>query len=145
MRFSMAVEAARARYPDNGRFSLLLDESINDVVKRERVPAARGIYIIYSCDDAARPLYIGRAGTVNQDGKWKKQGLAKRLTMKQQGKYRRDYFQDQMSKQSIAALTFHWFVTHDQTNKVIPALAEMELLQAHFDEYDCLPTLNLCA
>ena len=145
MTFAMAVEAARGRYPHNGRFSLLPEESINDVVKRERVPAARGIYIIYKYDDAEKPWYIGRAGTVNQDGAWKEQGLAKRLTMKQEGKYRREYFRELMRERSLAGLMFQWFVTHDQTNKVIPALAELELLQAHLDEYGCLPKLNRCA
>lgn len=145
MTFAMAVEDARTRYPNNGQFSLLPEESINDVVKRERVPAARGVYIIFRCDDAERPLYIGKAGTVNQNGAWKEQGLAKRLTMKQDRKYRREYFRDLMSDQSIAGLTFQWFVTHDQDNKIIPALAEMELLQAHLDQYDCLPKLNRCA
>jgi hypothetical protein len=143
--FVMAVEDALKRYPNNGRFSLLCGESINDVVKRENIPAARGVYIIFRCDDADRPLYIGKAGTVNQDGAWKEQGLAERLTMKQDGKYRREYFGELMSEQSIAGLTVQWFVTHDQINKVIPALAEMELLQAHFDQYDCLPKLNRCA
>lgn len=145
MTFAMAVEEARIRYPNNGRFSLLAEESINDVVKREKVPAARGVYIIFRCDNAERPIYIGRAGTVNQDGKWKEQGLAKRLTMKQGGECRRNFFRSEMRKQSIAGLTFLWFVTHDQNNKIIPALAEMELLQAHFDQYDCLPQLNRCA
>lgn len=132
MTFAMAVDDARTRFPNNGRFSLHAEESINDVVKREKVPAGRGVYIIFRWDDAERPLYIGRAGTVNQDGKWKEQDLAKRLTMKQGGKYRREYFRDLMREQSIAGLTFQWFATYDQTNKVIPALAEMELLQAPF-------------
>ena len=145
MTFAMAVENAVSRYPNNGCFSLLPEESINDVVKREGVPAARGIYIIYRCDDAERPLYIGKAGTVNQDGVWKEQGLAKRFTMKQDGKYRREYFRELMSNQSIPGLTFLWFVTHDAIIKVIPTLAEMELLQAHFDQYECLPKLNRCA
>jgi hypothetical protein len=145
MTFVMAVEDARTRYPNNGRFSLLRDESINDVVKREKLPDARGVYVIFRSDDAERPLYIGKAGTVNQGGGWKEQGLAKRLTMKQDGKYRREYFRNLMSEQSIAGLTFLRFVTHDEPNKIIPALAEMELLQAHFDQYGCLPERNLCA
>jgi hypothetical protein len=144
MTFAMAVDGARARYPNNGCFRLLPEESINDVVKREKVPAARGVYIIYRCDDAEKPLYIGKAGTVNQDGVWKEQGLAKRFTMKQDGKYRREYFRELMSKESIPGLAFQWFVTHDQINNVIPALAEMELLQAHFDQFQCLPKLNRC-
>jgi hypothetical protein len=145
MTFARAVEDARTRFPNNGRFSLRPDESINEVVKREKVPNARGIYIVFGCDDGQRPLYIGKAGTVNQGGTWKDQGLAKRLTMKQDGKFRREYFRELMMKEAVAGLSFQWFVTHDQDSKVIPALAEMELLQAHFDQYDCLPKLNRCA
>jgi hypothetical protein len=65
--------------------------------------------------------------------------------MKQGGECRRNFFRSEIRKQSIGGLTFLWFVTHDQNNKIIPALAETELLQAHFDEFDCLPELNLCA
>jgi hypothetical protein len=143
--FASAIEDASRRFPNHGRFSLLPDESINEVVKRCSIPNARGVYIIFRCDDAERPLYIGKAGTVNQGGAWKEQGLAKRLTMKQGGKYRREYFRDLMNEGSITGLTFQWFVTHDQNNKIIPALAEMELLQAYFDQYNCLPKLNQCA
>jgi len=39
---------------------------------------------------------------VNQGGAWKEQGLAKRLTMKQGGKYRREYFREKMSVPSRA-------------------------------------------
>jgi hypothetical protein len=144
MTLESAIKDARTRFANNGRFSLLPDESINEVVKREKVANARGIYIIFRCDDAQKPLYIGKAGTVNLDGAWKKQGLSERLTMKQDGMYRRDFFRKLMKEGSIAGLTFHWFVTHDQNSKIIPALAEMELLQAHFDQYGCLPKLNRC-
>jgi hypothetical protein len=65
--------------------------------------------------------------------------------MKQDGKYRREYFRELMSEESIAGLTFRWFVTHDQNKRIIPALPEIELLQAHFDQFDCLPKLNRCA
>ena len=142
--FERAVKDAHTRFPSNGRFSLLHYECIDDVVRREKVPNARGIHIIFRCDDAQRPLYIGKAGSVNQDGTWKEQGLAKRLTMKQNGMYRSDFFRKLMNEESIDRLTFYWFVTHDQDSKVIPALAEMELLQAHFDQYGCLPKLNRC-
>ena len=140
-----AIEYFRGRFPNNGRFSLLRDESIDEVVRREKVPNARGVYVIFRCDDAQNPLQIGKAGTMNQDGSWKKQGLARRLTMKQDGMYRSAFFRKLMKEESIDRLTFHWFATHDGNSKVIPGLAEMELLQAHFDQYGCLPKLNRCA
>jgi hypothetical protein len=143
MDFETALNQARNRFA-NGRFVLSCHESINDVVRRENVPHARGIYVVFADCDLQRPLYVGKAGTINQDGSWKDQGLAKRLTMKQDGIYRREFFCKLMKEKSIVGLTFHWFVTHDQGNSIIPALAEMELLQAFWNQHACLPELNKC-
>lgn len=143
MTFKDSIERAETRF-SYGRFSLLPDESIKDVVNRENVPNARGIYIIFRCDDLQIPLYIGKAGTMQTDGTWKKQGLRERLTMKQDGMYRSEFFRKLMSDKVLTGLTFLWFVTHHQNSGVIPAFAEMELLQAHYDQYGSLPELNKC-
>jgi hypothetical protein len=45
-------------------------------------------------------------------------------------------------RECIEGLQFHWFITHDRKEGRLPALAEMELLQAHFDEFKCLPAFN---
>jgi hypothetical protein len=146
MTLGSAIEGAGTRFTINGQFSLLPDESIDEVVRREKVPNdARGIYIIFRSDDLQHPLYIGRAGTIKTDGSWKDQGLGKRLTMKQGGMFRREFFRKLMADKCRAGLTFLWFVTHGQNRKIIPALAEMELLQVHYDEYGCLPELNKSA
>jgi len=142
MTLKSAIESARTRFANNGRFSLLPDESIDEVVRRENVPNARGIYIIFRCDDLDRPLYIGRAGTIETSGSWKNQGLRERLTKKQERKPRHEFFCKLMADKGLAGLTFLWFVTHDQNSRIIPALAEMELLQAHYDTCGCLPELN---
>jgi hypothetical protein len=73
MTLESAIDDTRTRFANNGRFSLLPGESINKVARREKVPNGRGIYIIFRCDDSQRPLYIGKAGTINQNGTWKKQ------------------------------------------------------------------------
>jgi hypothetical protein len=144
MTFNRSIEQALARYDQNGQFLLLPHESINEVVRRENVPNAFGVYIILRSDIPECPLYIGKAGTLCTNGKWKRQGIRKRLTMKQgKGKvYRKECFRKLMADKGLAELRFLWFVTHDQTSGVIPALAEMELLQAHFDQFRCLPELN---
>ena len=36
----------------------------------------------------------------------------------------------------------HWFVTFDQHIRVLPAKAQSDLLQAHFDEWGRLPPWN---
>jgi len=58
------IERTRTRFPHNRRFSLLPEEFINEVVDREKVPDARGVYIMFRSDDLDRPLYIGKAGTI---------------------------------------------------------------------------------
>jgi hypothetical protein len=113
-------------------------------VRRENVPNAPGVYIIFRSDVLECPLYIGKAGTINTNGSWREQGLRKRLTMKQDQVYRRKFFCKLMADRGLAGLTFFWFVTHDQTSGVIPAFAEMALLQAHYDQFRCLPELNKC-
>ena len=144
MTFKSVVESAHARFENNGQFLLLPDESINEVVRRENVPDAPGIYMIFRRDDLEQPLYIGKSGTMMTDGSMKKQSLRKRLTMKQERVYRSGFFRKLMADNGIAGLTFLWFVTHDSNSRIIPALAEMELVQAHYDIYGRLPTLNKC-
>jgi hypothetical protein len=144
MTFVKALTDTRGKFQHTGRFTLQSSESINNVVKRERIPNERGAYIICKCDDHCTTLHIGKAGTLNQDGSWKDQGIAERLTRKQDGIYRREYFLRLMKNEATAGLTFEWFVTHDANTKVIPALVELILLQAYFDQYACLPKLNRC-
>src|SRR5665213_1698765 len=139
--FQIAIDRARTRFA-HGRFELLCGQSINDVVEEANVPEAHGIYVIFSCDDLERPLYIGKAGTVKTDGSFKAQTLAVRLTNQQCGKSRRKFFGELMKEKYPAGLTFLWFVTHDKDSRIIPALAETELLQAHYEQYKCLPELN---
>lgn len=138
------IDSARSRFR-SGQFTLPAGGSIDQAVRREEVPDAPGVYLYYGCDDSERPLYIGRAGTMNTDGSWKKQFLRKRLTMKQGGKFRRNFFRDLIAQRGLTGLTFIWFVTFDHKAGVIPAFFEMALLQAHYDQYGCLPELNKCA
>jgi hypothetical protein len=145
MIFDLAMKEIQTRFSEHGQFSLHSDESINEVVRREKVPNGRGVYIIFRSDDSDHPLYIGKAGTANQDGTWRRQGIAKRLTMKQERMYRRDYFRKVIAEESVAGLTFHWYVTWNGESKILPTLAEMELMQAHFGQFGCLPKLNRSA
>ena len=138
------IDHARTRFANNGSFSLHPGECIKEVVRREKVPNLPGVYIIFQSDDLQRPIYVGKAGTIKTDGSWKIQGIRKRLTMKQSGMYRSKFFSKLMAEKGISSLTFFWFVTYLQNSNIIPALAEMELLQAHYEQFGCLPELNKC-
>src|SRR5438094_6048563 len=103
MTLESAIESALTRFANKGQFSLLPSESINEVLNREKVPNAPGVYIIFRGDDSElkRPLYIGKAGSLKPDGSWKDQGLKKRLTNQQRGMARRKFFCKMMTGEGV--------------------------------------------
>lgn len=143
MRMDRILTEFRSRFPTRGEFLLAHHESINDVVTRENIPTGYGVYVISGCRGAHRAiLYIGKAGTVLQGGTFKKQGLRKRLTMKQDRMRRKDFFRNVMLTRDLEALHFEWFVTYDDKQRVPPFLAEAQLLAAFLEDHGQLPDLN---
>jgi len=143
MNIENLLRSYRKRYSPNGCFELLPKESIIDTVANNQVPNKYGIYIFSGKTKfKAEIIYIGRAGTINQDGTFKKQGIGKRLTMKQSGMYRENFFQKVIEDFGYEALSFEWFVTYNESNNILPGFAEAELLQAFFDDFGQLPRLN---
>lgn len=143
MRLVEVIREFHDRFPRNGEFDLRPGESIYHVVRREAVPNEFGAYIIYgtpSCSGEA--IYIGKAGTLEQGGSLKKQGLSKRLLMRQGGKRRAEFFREVMDQSAPKGLSFAWFITFDGPRRVLPALAEAQLLQAFFEDRGALPLLN---
>jgi hypothetical protein len=130
----------------HGEFRLFPGQSINSVVIHEGVSIDYGVYIISGCRETERNIiYIGKAGTIAQDGRTKKQGLRKRLTMKQGGLYRRQFFQNVMFDHNLDCPRVEWFVTYSNRGGTPPFLAEAELLAAYPAEHGRLPVLNLSA
>ena len=118
-------------------------ESIDEMVVREEVSEGYGVYVISGFRNAEREiLYIGKSGTVCQDGSMKRQGIRKRLTMKQDGMRRRTFFKKVIAEKNLNELHIEWFVTYP---KIPPFLAESELLAAYLTESGKLPVLNKAA
>jgi hypothetical protein len=141
------LQAFRDKF-DNGKFSLQLCDNLTKVIRLNKIPQEPGVYIIYLLvEDTARILYIGMAGTIQKNGQFKDQKLAGRLKSKQMWKdkkYSRAKFYKMMMKVlNINKLDFEWFVTFDDTSKVIPAKAEADLMQAYFDDKKELPDWNM--
>jgi hypothetical protein len=131
---------------NNGIFYLNKNEIINTIVKEKNVPNNYGIYIIYSFkNNFEEIIYIGKSGTMINDGSFKEQGIQKRLTKKQGNIVRKKYFQDVIYDNKFDKLKFLWIVTFDDKNKEIPSLSEAKMLQAYFNEYHRLPLLNKVA
>ncbi len=127
----------------SGILELNKDENINNIVAQNNVPNSYGIYIIYSIKDSVKEIiYIGKSGTMVNNGTFKQQGIRKRLGRKQNNKPRHIYFQDIIKEYKFEKLEFLWITTFDEMHHEIPSLSEAKMLQAYFNQYKKLPLLN---
>ena len=79
------------------------------------------------------------------DGTFKRQGIAKRLTKIQNGLQRNIYFQNVIKEYKFEKLEFLWITTFDENDEKyqeIPSLSESKMMQAYFRQYKKLPLLN---
>ncbi len=145
MSFSALLGEFRRKFPRQGSFKFGPGESINAAVANHDVPNEFGVYLISSVSGSRLDLvYVGKAGTVKTSGSWKEQGIAKRLTNRQGKESRSVFFPRLIEEKKLEGLYFEWFVTFNGETKVLPGLAEAELLQAYFHEHGRLPDLNEC-
>lgn len=143
MTFEGLIQNYEDRFDPNGEFNLLPNESINIVVNQHNIPEERGVYLIYdNLGCTGNIIYIGRSGTINQDGNWRNQGLKTRLTRIQGGLPRWIFFQNLIQEHYPTGISFKYFITFNNTNNILPMFAEAELLQAFFNENNLLPKLN---
>lgn len=130
----------------SGSFNLGPGDSVKAAAGTYKVPNLPGVYLISAIAGGRSELiYIGRSGTVGNDGTFGVQGIRKRLGMKQHGEWRVELFKNLMRNEALDALHFEWFVTFDHENKILPSFAEAQLLQAYFLEHERLPQLNRSA
>ena len=145
MSIAAFLSSFRSQYR-HGAFELRLEERIDDVVRREKVPPAYGAYVISAPSIQDREiLCIGKAGTICQDGRFKSQTIRERLTKKQDGMYRHIFFRRGMETLGLTSLHFEWFVTFEENVRVLPVLAEAQLLAEFHREFNRLPRWNKAA
>ena len=117
-------------------------EDIKKAVLNNNVPNEFGIYIISKVSESMKTIiYIGKAGSISNDGSPKKQGIKKRLVNLHGGVNRTEYFLKYMDINQTSLL-FEWYVTFNQSVKALPAFVEAELIQKFFDSHGKLPELN---
>ena len=139
----MILQALQNCFENSGTFSLQKGELVSEVIPENNVPNGYGIYLIFqgpNCE--GKPIYIGLAGTMNQDGTMKPQGLAERLKAKQEDMSRNRFFANYIDKSSPNGLSFAWFVTFEDGSGVLPAVAEARAIEQFFEKYKKLPELN---
>ena len=129
------------KYKNQDHFFFEKGESLADVSKD--VPNKPGVYIICRlAKGKVQLVYIGKSGTIEQNGEFKNQLLRKRLNNKQDGVKRQDYFEAKIEEENIDALDIYWYVTFDEKNKDLPAYVEGLLMQRYFEMYGELPEWN---
>lgn len=131
------------KYKKNGHFVFKRGTILKSTSKN--VPNEPGVYYVLKVINGNSELvYIGKSGSMLQNGNFKDQLLLKRLNNKQDGVRRQDYFEDKFMSEDIEALNFYWYVTVDDENKDLPAYVEGLLMQKFYEVNGCLPAWNKC-
>jgi excinuclease UvrABC nuclease subunit len=137
------INHLKQRFLDNGSFKYRKGDTLSKVIEENKVPDKPGVYLIFgSTNFEQKLLYIGRAGTIKNNGTFSNQKLEKRLKAKQSNKRRQEFFKEVIEKYQFNSLEIYWFVTHYRENKILPSLIEAELIQEYYNSYLRLPPLN---
>ena len=129
------------KYKNNGHFFFKKGDNLKQVSKS--VPALPGVYYIIRLSNGRIELvYIGKSGTIQQNGQFKDLGLQGRLNIKQEGIESQDFFESRILKENIDALDIYWFVTFDTKHNDLPGFVEGLLIQRFFEINGRLPLWN---
>ena len=129
------------KYKINGHFFFKKGDKLSAVSKD--VPDMPGVYYIVRLARGRIDLvYIGKSGTITQNGSFKGQSLKGRINNKQDGMSRQDFFEGKMITENIDALDVYWFATKDSQNNDLPSYVEGVLMQRFFNIQGQLPFWN---
>lgn len=129
------------KYTSKGHFFFRNGDKLKEVSKG--VPNLPGIYYILRLSKGKIEIvYIGKSGTLKQDGTFKEQGLRKRINNQQEGVDRETFFNTKLQEEQIEALDIYWFVTVEKDKIDIPGFIEGQIIQEYFNIYSMLPDWN---
>lgn len=130
-----------SEYKKNGHFFFQEGDSLT--IQSKDVPDLPGVYYILRLShDKEDLVYIGKSGTVLQNGQFKNQLLKGRINNKQEGMKRQQFFEQKMEQENIDGLYVYWFVTYDKQHQDLPGSVEGLIIQRYFDIHRCLPPWN---
>jgi hypothetical protein len=96
-----------------------------------------GVYVV-SQSRTGKVIYVGKSGTMCQDGSFKDQDLEKRLVNREKKQSRKEVFGQRVLR--FGELLIEYVVVKSQS--LIPGYLEARLLQAYYDEHKELPIDN---
>ena len=125
----------------NGCFIYRSGDKIKKV--SQGCPDKYGVYVIYGVNNKSEVIYIGAAGTVDKHGNFKKQGIKGRISNTRNNNEAPDkYYRKILETHGYSYLKFKWFITFDNTNKILPKFAEAKLIQYYYKEKRMLSKEN---
>ncbi|MBP7497586.1 MAG: hypothetical protein KA792_07995 [Bacteroidales bacterium] len=129
------------KYKTKGHFFFKKGDNLREV--SVNVPDLPGVYyILRLAKGKINLVYIGKSGTIQQNGKFKDQLLKGRLNNKQDGMKRQDFFDQKLQQENIDALDIYWFVTFDDFHNDLPGYVEGLIMQKFFEINGRLPLWN---
>ncbi len=129
------------KYQNNDHFFFQKGDVLS--TQSKAVPNLPGVYyIIRLANGKVDLVYIGKSGTMLQNGTFKDQLLRNRINNRQDGIKRQQYFEQKMKQEGIDGLDIYWFVTFDDQHQDLPAFVEGQIMQQYFDVHGCLPPWN---
>jgi len=149
VRFDEMLEKLRATSLSKGDFDFRDEKPLlSAVIRINNVTDGFGVYIIYGKNNGQKCLlYIGKSGTIHNDGKLGVQGINKRLNKKQEGISRNIYFREVINgahsgRGPFEKLQIEWFETYKEGAGTPPFLVEAQLMAQYLAENETLPPLN---
>jgi len=129
------------KYANYGHFIFKKGDRLAKVSKG--VPELPGVYYFIRLANGMKNLvYIGKSGTIKQDGTFQDQLLRGRINNKQADKKRQVFFDEKIEEEMIDELDIFWFVTMDKENGDLPGFVEGMLMQRFFEMHGKLPIWN---
>jgi hypothetical protein len=129
------------KYKNNGHFFFQKGDTLSEVSRE--VPELPGVYyILRLAKGKVELVYIGRSGTINQNGKLNGPLLQGSINKKPDGMRRQEFFEQKMHEEYIDGLDIYWFVTMDKANNDLPGYVEGLLMQTYFEMNGQLPAWN---
>lgn len=129
------------KYKNNGHFFFQKGDNLAQVSRN--VPELPGVYYIVRLSRGRIDLvYIDKAGTINQSGKFKKQLLKGCINSKHDGMETQLFFDMKMELENIDGLDIYWFVTVDKDHGDLPGYVEGLLFQKYIELNGRLPKWN---
>lgn len=131
------------KYKENGHFFFKKGDNLKNV--SQNVPDKPGVYYFLRLRKGKIDLvYIGKSGSILQNGTFKDQSLNKRLNNKQDGVRRQIFFDVKFFEEDIETLNIYWYVTINDENNDLPGYVESLLIQRFYEVNGCLPVWNKC-